>query len=207
MRYSVCCAIGAVVLLAPSSAAPHFVLLEPANMLMQNEIGDPQKLAPCGGRSNDPGTPTNAVTQVRGGDMLHIKIREAIFHPGHYRVALAVNSRDEFPADPETTTRATPRGPFSVSAKIDPRPRPPVLADGLFVHTERPAPGSFHETDIRMPNINCEACTLQIIQWMGEHALNADGDYSYHHCAALKITANPALPIDTNWPGQSTARR
>ena len=207
MRHSVCFAIGAVIVLAPSAASPHFVLMEPTNLLIQNEVGDPQKLAPCGGRSNDPGTPTNAITEKRGGDMLHIKIREAIFHPGHYRVALAVNSQDELPPDPETATRETPRGPFSVSAKIDPNPRPPVLADGLFVHTERPAPGSFHETDIRLPNINCERCTLQIIQWMGEHRLNEDGDYSYHHCAALKITANPALPIDTNWPGQSTARR
>jgi hypothetical protein len=207
MRHSVCFAIGAVVLLAPSTASPHFVLMEPTNLLVQNEVGDPQKLAPCGGRSNDPGTPTNAVSQARGGDMLHIKIREAIFHPGHYRVALAVNSQDELPKDPETTTRETPRGPFSVSARIDPNPRPPLLADGLFVHTERPAPGSFHETDIRLPNINCERCILQIIQWMGEHRLNEDGDYSYHHCAALKITANPAQPIDTRWPGQSTASR
>ena len=38
------------------------------------------------------------------------------------------------------------------------------------------------------------------------NALNADGDYSYHHCATLKITANPALPIATNWPGQSAQR-
>jgi len=207
MRQSVCFAIGAVALLAPSSASPHFILFEPTNMLIQDEVGDPQKLAPCGGRSNNPGTPTNAISQARGGDMLHIKIREAIFHPGHYRVALAVNSQSELPPDPVTTTRESPRGPLSVSATIDPNPKPPVLADGLFVHTERPAPGSFHEADIRLPNINCEKCTLQIIQWMGEHALNADGDYSYHHCAALKITANPALPIDRNWPGQSTASR
>jgi len=118
-----------------------------------------------------------------------------------------VNSQAELPPDPVTTTRESPRGPLSVSATIDPNPKPPVLADGLFVHTERPAPGSFHEADIRLPNINCEKCTLQIIQWMGEHRLNEDGDYSYHHCAALKITANPALPIDRNWPGQSTASR
>jgi len=207
MRQSVCFAIGAVALLAPSSASSHFILFEPTNMLIQDEVGDPQKLAPCGGRSNNPGTPTNAISQARGGDMLHIKIREAIFHPGHYRVALAVNSQAELPPDPVTTTRESPRGPLSVSATIDPNPKPPVLADGLFVHTERPAPGSFHEADIRLPNINCEKCTLQIIQWMGEHRLNEDGDYSYHHCAALKITANPALPIDRNWPGQSTASR
>jgi hypothetical protein len=207
MRNSAGLAVGAVVLLASSAASPHFVLMEPTNMLIQNELGDPQKLAPCGGRSNDPGSPTNAITEARGGDLLHIKIREAIFHPGHYRVALAVNSIVELPPDPETTTRESPRGPLSVAAKIDPNPKPPVLADGLFVHTERPAPGSFHEADIRLPNINCEKCTLQIIFWMGEHALNRDGDYSYHHCANLKITSNPALAIDMTWPGQSSASR
>jgi hypothetical protein len=35
----------------------------------------------------------------------------------------------------ETTTRESPRGPWSVSAKIDPNPKPPLLTDGLFVHT------------------------------------------------------------------------
>ena len=77
-----------------------------------------------------------------------------------------------------------------------------LLADGLFEHRERPAPGSFFETDIKLPNINCEKCTLQVLQFMEEHGLNREGDFSYHHCADLKITANPALPIDKAWPGQ-----
>lgn len=205
MRNLASFAVGAVALVAPFEASSHFQLLEPANMLVQNNLGDPQKLAPCGGKSDDPGIPSNALTQARGGDMLHIKIRETVFHPGHYRAALAVNSIKELPPDPETTTRASPRGPLSVSAKIA-EAKPPLLADGLFVHTERPAPGSFHETDLRLPNINCEKCTLQIIMWMGEHALNSDGDYSYHHCANLKITANPALPLDTAWPNQVSER-
>lgn len=205
MRYSISLSVVAAFLVMPAASSAHFVLMEPGNWLVQNEIGDPQKLGPCGGTSGNPGTVSNAMGDYRGGDMLHIKIREAIFHPGHYRVALAVNSRIELPPDPETQTRDTPRGPFSVSAKIDPSPKPPVLADGLFVHTQRPAPGSFHETDIRLPNINCDKCTLQVVQWMGEHALNPDGGYTYHHCAEMKITANPALPIDTNWPGQRLA--
>lgn len=207
MRYSISLAIGTAILLAPAAALSHFFLIEPGNYLVQNEIGDPQKLAPCGGTSANPGTPSGLVGEYRGGETMHIKIKETVFHPGHYRAALAVNSRSELPPDPVTTTRESPRGPLSVLAKIDPNPKPPVLADGLFVHTERPAPGSFHETDLRLPNINCEKCTLQIIMWMGEHALNSDGDYSYHHCAELKITANPALPIDTSWPGQSVASR
>jgi hypothetical protein len=78
--------------------------------------------------------------------------------------------------------------------------RPPLLADGLFVHTERvSAP---FEADIAIPNINCEKCTLQVIQWMAEHGRNPEGDFSYHHCADLRITADSAKPIDTRWPGQ-----
>ena len=57
-------AIGAVVLLAPFAASSHFGLLEPTNLLVQNNRGDPQKLAPCGGTSEDPGTPTNAITEA-----------------------------------------------------------------------------------------------------------------------------------------------
>jgi len=62
--------------------------------------------------SADSGTPTNAVNKVKGGQMLHIKLQETIFHPGHYRVALAVNSRSELPLDPDVTTRDTDKGPW-----------------------------------------------------------------------------------------------
>jgi hypothetical protein len=43
---------------------------------------------------------------------------------------------------------------------------------------------------------------LQVIQFMEEHGVNPDGRFTYHHCADLKITANPKLPIDRGWPGQ-----
>jgi hypothetical protein len=123
-----------------------------------------------------------------------------VFHPGHYRIALAVNSRAELPADPQTTTREGARGEQSVSAVIQNPVRPPVLIDGLWPHTEKVA-GEL-ETEVPLPNINCPKCTLQIIQFMAEHGRNVDGDFSYHHCADLRITADPAKPIDTRWPGQ-----
>jgi hypothetical protein len=191
--------------LAAGPASAHFILVAPDSWLVENVLGDPQKAGPCGGTSADQGTPTGKVTAMRGGDMLHIKVKETIYHPGHYRVALAVLDRKELPADPEAVTRDSPRGPISVSGKIDPAPKAPVLADGLFVHRARPETGSFFETDVKLPNINCEKCTVQIIQFMEEHGLNKDGDFTYHHCADLKITANPAMPIDTSWPGQKTS--
>jgi len=197
-------AIAAAIFLMPEIAQAHFTLAEPASWLMEvNALGDPQKLAPCGGTSQNPGTPTGALTEVMGGAPLHIKLRETVFHPGHYRVALAVTSRSELPPDPEVTTRDTPNGPRSVSAKIMSPAAPPVLADGLFVHTEKAAPDMFFETDVRLPNINCAKCTLQIVEFMAEHGHNPDGDYSYHHCADLHIRANPSMPVDKAWPGQS----
>lgn len=197
----VCAAFG---FLAAAPASAHFILKAPDSWLVENQLGDPQKLGPCGGTSANSGEPTGKITAMRGGDMVHIKIQETVYHPGHYRVALAVLDRKELPADPEATTRDTPRGPFSVSGKIDPAPKPPVLVDGLFVHHARPEAGSFWEADVRLPNINCEKCTLQVIQFMEEHPYNKDGGFTYHHCADLRITANPGMPVDTAWPGQHT---
>jgi hypothetical protein len=113
-------------------AAGHFKLLEPQSWLNEAPNGDPQKMAPCGGTSANPGTPSNAVTKVRGCTKLHLKIQETVHHPGHYRVALAVNSRSELPKDPEVTTREGARGPMSVSAVIQNPARPPILADRRY---------------------------------------------------------------------------
>lgn len=189
----------ALAILAPAISA-HFRLIEPASWLQESQNGDPQKMAPCGGTSADPGKPSGAVTNVQGGEKLHIKLQETIFHPGFYRVALAVNSREELPPDPEVKTESTAKGPRSVSAAIHYPPAPPILADGLFPHTTR-----FDkevETDVDIPNISCSKCILQIVEFMANHGLNKDGDYTYHHCAVLAIRANPDKPVDTRFPAE-----
>lgn len=191
------------VLAVPAAALAHFILLSPTQWIDQNQLGDPQKMAPCGGTSANHGSPTMVINEAKGGSKVRVHVKETVYHPGHYRVALSVLSRNELPADPVAVTRDTERGPVSVSAPIDPNPAPPVLADGLFEHHERPAErGTEYEAEVTLPNINCDHCTLQVIQFMAEHGLNPDGDFSYHHCADYKITADPALPIDTRWPGQ-----
>ena len=189
--------LAAVAIITPL-ADGHFSLLEPKSWIEENQLGDPQKLGPCGGTSTNPGTPTSAVTNVQGGQKLHIKVQETIFHPGHYRIALAVTSRAELPEDPAVVTRDTDKGPWSVSAKIDSSPKPPVLADGLWQHTSKSTEP--FETDVQIPNIKCPACTLQIVEFMAEHGYNKDGGYSYHHCAVLSITPDSSKPIDTRWP-------
>jgi len=196
--------VAATVLCAtPVAVIGHFKLVEPASWLIENDRGDPQKTGPCGGSNTDWGKPSYAVTKATGGQKLHIKVLETIYHPGHYRVALAVNSPTELPSDPETATRDGERGPISVSAKIQDPPQVPVIADGLFVHATRPSgQAAPFETDVQLPNITCRKCTLQVVQFMAEHGFNNPGGYSYHHCAELQITPDPKKPIDTGWPAE-----
>ena len=202
--------VAALAIAAPSASArlelpgatPHFRLLEPASWLIENDRGDPQKAGPCGGSNSDWGDASYVINEAVGGSMLHLMVEETIYHPGHYRVALAVNSPTELPPDPETTTRDSERGPWSVSAVIQNPAQIPVLADGLFVHDQRPDEPQTFEADVRLPNINCEKCILQVVQWMAEHAFNNPGGYSYHHCADLRITADPTMALDTGWPAE-----
>jgi hypothetical protein len=208
MKLHIIAALGAsaVALAAPASVWSHFILEQPTSAIVENVLGDPQKMGPCGGVTGNPGTPTGVVTAVPGGELLKIKVKETIYHPGHFRVALSVLNRSELPADPEDMTKDTPHGVMSVSGKIDPNPKPPVIMDGIFEHHVR-VPHQEFETYVHIPNINCDHCSLQVIQFMEEHPINKDGRFTYHHCADLKITANPRLPIDAGWPGQGKMKK
>ena len=75
--------------LGASLAHAHFQLIAPASWIVEDERGDPQKIAPCGGTLADGGTRTGAVTEVTGGQLLRVAINETIYHPGHYRISLA----------------------------------------------------------------------------------------------------------------------
>ncbi len=159
MKRSVVRSVGCAALLAvtPTVMYAHFRLLEPSSWLVEDARGDPQKAGPCGGTNADWGKPSYVVTKVTGGQKLHIRVQETIYHPGHYRVALAVNSPTELPRDPEVVTvdRAD-RGRESVSATIQDPPQTPVLADGLWVHKAKvEAPW---ETDVLLPNVSCRKC-------------------------------------------------
>ena len=203
-------AVAAALAVLPAATSAHFRLLEPASWITEEGLGDPQKLGPCGGdpKGQNEKIVTSAVTKVTGGSKLHLKIQETIFHSGHYRVALAVNSRNDLPPDPMTFEKNTDKGVYSVWAAIQSPPQIPVIADGLFQHYPglgEPAsalpktPMAPWETDIQLPNISCPKCTLQVIQFMADHGYNQPGGYSYHHCADLQITADSSKPIDGGW--------
>jgi hypothetical protein len=202
-RFGLCAAIAVFTL--STAADAHFALIQPAASLLQDRLGDPQKIGPCGGVSANPGrgtlanpgVPSGAVTNVKGGTDFPLVVQETIFHPGHYRVALA-RTAAQLPPDPVVTTVQTEKGSRSQSAVIQNPPVAPVLLDGIFAHTERPTAN--FTTSIPIPNITCANCVLQVIEFMAEHpGIGIDGGHSYHHCSILNITADPAKPIDKRW--------
>jgi hypothetical protein len=176
-------------------AHAHFALVQPPSALAIEDGG--KGAPPCAEGPN-----SNIVTSVQGGHPLAIQLTEFVYHPGHYRFALSVNSRAELPADPDVAALDG----VSLSASIQNPARIPVLADGVFRHAEPPT-GDW-QTSIVLPNLSCDKCTLQIIEFMAEHGLNPGGGFFYHHCADLRITADPNLPAaDPAWPRAAAQSR
>lgn len=182
--------------LPAAPAAAHFRLEAPASWIAQDDKGDPQKMAPCGGTMADGGTRTGVVTDLQGGSELRLAITETVFHPGHYRVALA-RRINLLPPDPVAVMKETERGPRSDHGIIDPSPQPPVLVDGLWQNQERRT-GPL-ETTVTLPNIDCEGCVLQILQFMENHPGFREGGFSYHHCAIVNLKRDPAKPLASGW--------
>jgi hypothetical protein len=192
----VCSHIGHVVLAgavlfggatALDRAYAHFTLVTPESWMSQGAFGDPQKLGPCGNEGG--GTATGTVTEFRPGDAIEVTIDEKIFHPGHYRVALAVDDRSELPPPPVVT--AVDRDPCG-STEIQDPPIFPVLADNMLPHTE-PFDGPQTFTVTLPSDVTCTRCTLQVIEYMSQHGQPC----FYYHCADIAIHAPSETPTAT----------
>ena len=183
-------ALGATAL-SSNFADAHFRLIAPGNWVVQSSDGSPQKTGPCGNEA--PQTPSNVVTAFRPGDTVTIQLQETIYHPGHYRVALAVNSPTELPPEPPVTPGSTACG----STVIQTNPTFPILADGMLPHS---SPFSGQQSfQVKLPtDVTCTSCTLQIIEFMSDHTAPC----FYHHCAKISIQAGT-----TDGGGASDASR
>jgi hypothetical protein len=177
------------VLVAPSAHA-HFVLLAPPSWMSQDASGLPEKLGPCGDEGG--GTPTGILTAFHPGDTISLTIDEVVAHPGHYRVALAVNDRSELPPEPEVTPKT---GDPCGSAAIEDPPTFPILADNVLPHTQPfTEPQTFTVT---LPSdVTCTRCTLQVLEFMSSHAAPC----FYHHCADISIEGASGSTTSTTVP-------
>ncbi|WP_437963416.1 SCE4755 family polysaccharide monooxygenase-like protein [Sorangium sp. So ce260] len=189
-------AAAALAAIDPAVAHAHFALLEPACYSEQDDLGNPQKSAPCG--QADPGMPvepTGEVTTYVQGQTITLKIEEPIFHPGHYRVSIAPDP-ESLPPDPEVTPGSTPCG----STVIETDPKLPLVADGLLVHTT--AFTGVQSVEIKLPDdLICDNCTLQVSEFMSNHGINNPGGCFYHHCATVTILPREGEPTGSGGGG------
>jgi hypothetical protein len=160
----------------PSVAPAHFALRSPESWRVQDGFGNPQKTGPCGDEGS--AAETGTITPFSPGETITITIDETIFHPGHYRVALAVNDRSELPEPPPVTKGDTDCG----SAPIMTPAVFPVLLDGALEHLT-PFTGT-QTFQVTLPtDVTCPRCTLQVLEFMSDHAAPC----FYHHCADISI--------------------
>jgi hypothetical protein len=175
--------------LAATSALAHIHLDSPPSFQVTDALGNPQKTAPCGG----PGTPSNIVTTVEAGSTLTVSWTDTIFHPGHYRISIAPD-----PADFVTPTPVINANNCE-SAPIESTPVLPTVADGVYPHTTGTS-GMMRSYDITVPMMHCDTCTLQLMQFMSNHAPPC----FYDQCATLRIVMPDAgVAMDAGTDGDA----
>jgi uncharacterized protein (TIGR03382 family) len=182
-RFTLLCALGS--LLWPAAGA-----LAHINLDWPTDRGcADQKSGPCGGSCD---SRSNNVTALEPGATITVRWTETIDHPGHYRIGFDDDGSDAF-QDPVTAD------------DIQENPTLPVLLDGI---TDRGGGGEY-EVQVTLPDIECENCTLQLIQIMTDpsKAPYGDGNDIYYRCADLALRrgagngdAGPGPAIDAG-PG------
>jgi hypothetical protein len=127
-----------------------------------------QKVGPCEGEA------AGARVDLTAGDTFSITWDETIQHPGHFRIAIDEDGEDGF-ATSETL------------AEFD-----NIMGEGGIILVESVPDGDgdqqAYEHDITVPNVNCEECTLQLVQVMTENATLDLAEDLYFRCADIRIT-------------------
>jgi hypothetical protein len=172
----------ALLLATPWPAAAHLGLSWPPS----RHGADVLKDGPCGVAGSQRG---EVVTVLEPGTQLDLVWDEYIDHPGHFRVAFDGEGDDDF-VDPPCLSGCRSRQPV-----IELYSTAGVLLDGI-ADTPSGGPGGVRVT---LPDIECEGCTLQVIQVMYDKPPYAlPGNDIYYQCAdlALRRPALPACPGD-----------
>ncbi|WP_428265397.1 SCE4755 family polysaccharide monooxygenase-like protein [Haliangium sp.] len=153
-------------LLVGSNALAHIQLDEPAQRCAD------QKAGPCGGCNDRSST----VTVYEPGQTITVRWRETINHPGHYRIAFDDDGQDDF------------QDPTGFDDIQDP-PVLPVLLDGILDPSDGTGP---REATVTLPNVECENCTLQLIQVMTDKGPTYGDNDLYYQCADIALRVGGA---------------
>ena len=177
-------ALAAILMSVAAPALAHTVLMEPEPRVT-GMTGSGLKERHCGEGALDRRSDT--VTTYTAGDTITVKFWETIPHPGYFRISFDADGQDDF-VDPPTP-RAT-----GYSAA--------VLADVIYPSTpaeasQRWGQENTYEFQVTLPDVACDRCTLQMIQFMEDKLADGDPDNDiYYSCADLVL-----LPRALPYPG------
>jgi hypothetical protein len=177
--------------------------------------GGDQKMSPCDGTKGDGPTYT-----FEPGATITLALTEAIAHPGYFRIAFDNDGDDGFvePASikPIEKTRACPVNADDQCGESDfcnvvSSTGATVLWDNLNPHVAADAKNM--SWNIKLPDIECENCTIQVLQIMEDSDFHgaycpqgscanaaASLEDIYHRCIDIKLKKGA-----TNSPGTTTA--
>src|SRR6187551_3776136 len=170
-----------------STAMAHIDLLEPearahgtaARGDTEIDVNSSLKNGPCGQVTTGR---TERVATYAPGQRITVRVREENAHVSYLRVSLDLDGqefplRTQVPAEPETREVAE-----AAEAALG--------GDGLLavVREDNDTPGFVHELDVTLPDVSCNNCTLQVLQFMYDDLAAP----FYFQCADLVLTSGEA---------------
>lgn len=133
------------------------------------------KSKPCGQSQN---ARTETVTEFSPGETITVEWDEFIHHPSYYRIAFDVDGDDDFTIRDDMDS-------------IDPNTDDPELlepiGDVVLAYVEDEPGAATYSVEVTLPNVTCETCTLQVIQFMYDKVNNNVDDEYYFQCADLAL--------------------
>ena len=154
-------ALLASLLMMPARGLAHLDLVAPVSRYGPDVL----KSGPCGVPG---GERSDNVTVFEPGETIEVRWVEYVQHPGHYRIAFDEDGDDDF-VDPATID------------ELDSNDA--VLLDGIEDTRE-----SNYAVEVTLPNVECDNCTLQVIQVMYDKLpYELPGDDIYYQCADLVL--------------------
>jgi hypothetical protein len=193
------------VLLSSSVASAHLSLEQAGTHKSRYGDGnDDIKDGPCG---HENGTRGTNVYTYKPGETITISVREYVVHPGYFRIAFDDDGDDDF-MEPRSikpvNDHRTCKGGIDKCGESDFYNNDTVLMDNLDPHVTKAFidPAVDYTWEVQLPDVECDNCTLQIIQVMEDDDLH--GPYSpkgaspeilyiediYHTCIDLVLKAD-----------------
>lgn len=166
---SIRCILAVLALVVSASdARAHITLMSP------KPRNSDQKDGPCGVAGDKRGT---IVTTLKPGEAITVQWKETVSHTGHFRISFDADGQDGF-ADPKSFT--------------DLKTAPTVLVDDI----KDKSGTQIYSQEVTLPDVECDRCTLQVIQVMTDKPPYGDGDDIYYQCADITLSRGAVAEED-----------